>query len=52
MLCKVTHCAGHVSANARPHQLCMSVRTVVQLMLVLQLDSKVGIVFPILDIEI
>ena len=22
MLCKVTHCAGHVSANTRPHQLC------------------------------
>ena len=21
MLCKVTHCAGHVSANTRPHQL-------------------------------
>ena len=21
MLCKVTHCAGRVSANARPHQL-------------------------------
>ena len=22
MLCKVTHCAGRVSANTRPHQLC------------------------------
>ena len=22
MLCKVTHCAGHISANTRPHQLC------------------------------
>ena len=22
MLCKVTHCAGLVSANTRPHQLC------------------------------
>ena len=21
MLCKVTHCTGHISANARPHQL-------------------------------
>ena len=21
MLCKVTHCAGHVSANTKPHQL-------------------------------
>ena len=20
MLCKVTHCAGHVSANTKPHQ--------------------------------
>ena len=22
MLCKVTHCTGHVLANTRPHQLC------------------------------
>ena len=22
MLCKVTHCAGHILANTRPHQLC------------------------------
>ena len=26
MLCKVTHCAGHVSANTRPHQLCLGDR--------------------------
>ena len=25
MLCKATYCAGHISANTRPHQLCSGV---------------------------
>ena len=31
MLCKVTHCAGRVSANTRPHQLHWGDQTLEQL---------------------